>query len=226
MEGLDFSLGGMIKSLTWYGWAIAICLTIMSFWSISVFIDRILAFRSSKRHSARALNEAYARLDEGSVEDAIEATRKHPSASLARIMGAALASSVEDKRRGRPMDIEAADRAIEKERSQVVGAMKKGLTSLATIAATAPFVGLLGTVIGIIGAFTGMATTGSGGIGAVSKGIAEALFTTAFGLFVAIPAVWIFNYFNGRVEQLQIDIDTIKADVLDRLLRTSKAHAG
>ena len=70
-----------------------------------------------------------------------------------------------------------------------------------------------------------MAKTGSGGLGAVSAGIAEALLTTAFGLFVAIPAVWIFNYFNGRIDDLQIDIDTIKAEILDFLERPEPVHA-
>src|SRR6185436_2152456 len=149
-------------------------------------------------------------------------------ANLARIMGAALSSSLQDRRRGTPPDLDAAERAVEKERGQVVAGMRKGLTSLATIAATAPFIGLFGTVIGIISAFTGMAQTGSGGLGAVSAGISEALVTTAFGLAVAIPAVWFFNYFNSRVEDLHTDIDTIKAEVLDRIVRPAagEAHAG
>src|SRR5512144_1326192 len=72
--------------------------------------------------------------------------------------------------------------------------LKRGLSGLATIGSTAPFVGLFGTTFGIINAFHGMSVTGSGGIAAISAGIAEALITTAFGLFVAVPAVWAYNY--------------------------------
>ena len=171
------------------------------------------------------MNEAYEQLEKEKLEDAIGATRKYPGGNLARIMGAALTSALADRQRNQPFDMDAADRAIEKERGQIISGMKRGLTVLATISATAPFVGLFGTVVGIINAFTGMAKTGSGGLGAVSAGIAEALLTTAFGLFVAIPAVWIFNYFNGRIDELQIDIDTIKAEILDFLARPEPAHA-
>src|SRR5213076_2811324 len=84
--------------------------------------------------------------------------------------------------------------------------MKKGLSGLATIGTTAPFIGLFGTVIGIINAFRGMAMTGSGGIASVSAGIAEALVTTALGLFVAIPAVWVYNYFMNRIERFTVEM--------------------
>ena len=104
--------------------------------------------------------------------------------------------------------------------------MRKGMVLIATVSATAPFVGLLGTVIGIIVTFQSMAKSGSGGLGQVAGGIAEALIMTAFGLLVAIPAVWIYNYLNGRIEELQTDIDTIKAEIIDFLARPEKSHAG
>ncbi len=99
--------------------------------------------------------------------------------------------------------VEAASRAIERATLLTTSDFKKGIGSLATIATTAPFIGLFGTVIGIINAFRGMALTGSGGIGAVSAGIAEALVTTALGLFVAIPAAWMFNFFTRPARALQ-----------------------
>ncbi|HEY7817084.1 MAG TPA: MotA/TolQ/ExbB proton channel family protein, partial [Vicinamibacteria bacterium] len=94
---------------------------------------------------------------------------------------------------------------------------------LATIGATGPFVGLLGTVIGIINAFRGMALTGSGGIGAISAGIAEALITTAVGLFVAIPAVWAFNYLTTRVEQFTVEMDNSASELLDYMAKKTAA---
>ena len=125
-------------------------------------------------------------------------------------------------RRGSPLDLDAADRSVEKERGQVTSGMKKGMTVLATVSSTAPFVGLLGTVIGIIVTFQTMGKTGQGGLGQVAGGIAEALIMTAFGLMVAIPAVWIYNYLNGRIEDLQVDVDTIKAEIIDFLARPEK----
>jgi biopolymer transport protein ExbB len=226
MEQVDFGLVSMIKHMSPVGWGVGVVLVIMSIWSITVAIDRALAFKRSRKQSLKAMDEAYQRLEENKFEEAVAATRKYPGANLARIMGAAISSGLQDKRNGQPFDVEAADRAVEKERGQVVSGMKKGTTVLATISATAPFVGLFGTVVGIITAFTGMATTGSGGLGAVAGGIAEALVQTAFGLFVAIPAVWIFNYFNGRIEDLQIDIDTIKAEIIDFLARPEITNAG
>ena len=94
-------------------------------------------------------------------------------------------------------------RAIQRASALTANDLKKGVASLATIGATAPFVGLLGTVVGIITAFQGIAATGSGGLGAVSAGISEALVETALGLVVAIPAVWFYNYLTGRIEVLQ-----------------------
>ena len=216
---------GILRSMSILGWGVALALVAMSIWSMSVTFDRLWAFSKSRKQSLRAMNEAYEKLEAGQLEEAITATRKYPGGNLARIMGAALSSALTDKRRGQPVDLEAADRAIEKERGQVISGMKRGMTVLATISATAPFVGLFGTVIGIINSFVGMAKTGAGGLGAVSAGIAEALITTAFGLFVAIPAVWIFNYFNGRIDDLQTDIDTIKAEILDFLVRPEQTSA-
>ena len=91
---------------------------------------------------------------------------------------------------------------------------QKGLGGLATIATTAPFIGLFGTVVGIINAFRGMAITGSGGLGAVSAGIAEALVTTAVGLFVAIPAVIAYNQFRTQVKKTQANTDALAAILL------------
>ena len=103
--------------------------------------------------------------------------------------------------------------------------MKKGLSGLATIGTTAPFIGLFGTVIGIINAFRGMAMTGSGGIAAVSAGIAEALVTTALGLFVAIPAVWIFNIFMNKIERFQVEMSNSASELIDYFIKRRGAGA-
>jgi biopolymer transport protein ExbB/biopolymer transport protein TolQ len=121
--------------------------------------------------------------------------------------------------------VESVRLAVERAAALTAAEMKRGLGGLATIGATAPFVGLLGTVIGIINAFTGMAATGSGGIGAVSAGIAEALVNTAIGLGVAIPAVWMFNYFTGQVEFFGIEMANSSSELIDFFLKRQGGEA-
>jgi biopolymer transport protein ExbB/biopolymer transport protein TolQ len=115
--------------------------------------------------------------------------------------------------------IDAAERAIEREALITTADLKKGLSGLATIATTAPFIGLFGTVIGIINAFRGMALTGSGGIGAVSAGIAEALVATALGLGVAIPAVFMYNFFLNKVERFQVEMSNSASELIDYFIK-------
>ena len=106
-------------------------------------------------------------------------------------------------------------------RQSVHAKLKRGLSVLATIGSTAPFVGLLGTVIGILNAFQQIATQKTSGIGAVAGGISEALVTTAFGLLVAIPAVMAFNYFTGRVESFDVEMDNSSSELIDYFIKQS-----
>ena len=97
--------------------------------------------------------------------------------------------------------------------------LKRGLSGLATIGATAPFVGLFGTTVGIINAFKGMASAKSAGLSSVAGGISEALVTTAFGLFVAVPAVWAYNIFTGKVEAFGIEMTNSSSELLDYFVK-------
>jgi biopolymer transport protein ExbB/TolQ len=110
-------------------------------------------------------------------------------------------------------------RAIQRASALTANDLKKGVAALATIGATAPFVGLLGTVVGIITAFQGIAATGSGGLGAVSAGISEALVETALGLVVAIPAVWFYNYLTGRIEYFNVEMDNSSSELVDYFIK-------
>ena len=96
---------------------------------------------------------------------------------------------------------------------------KRGLSGLATIGSTAPFVGLFGTVFGIINAFSAMGDAGQAGIGAVASGISEALFTTALGLLVAVPAVWLFKYFTGIVDGFIVEMDNSASELVDYFIK-------
>ncbi len=120
--------------------------------------------------------------------------------------------------------IAAVNRAIDRSSLRTVNDLRRGLGALATVGSTAPFVGLLGTVAGIITAFQSMAATGSGGLGAVSAGIAEALITTAFGLLVAIPAVMMFNYLTNRVEDMQVDITDSATELVDFFMKEGRGE--
>ncbi len=110
-------------------------------------------------------------------------------------------------------------RAIQRATALTSNDLKKGIPSLATIGATAPFVGLLGTVVGIITAFQGIAATGSGGLGSVSAGISEALVETALGLVVAIPAVWFYNYLSGSIEYFNVEMDNSSSELVDYFIK-------
>jgi biopolymer transport protein ExbB/biopolymer transport protein TolQ len=121
--------------------------------------------------------------------------------------------------------VAAAERAIERATMMTVADMKKGLGGLATIATTAPFIGLFGTVVGIINAFRGMAASGAGGLGSVSAGISEALVTTALGLFVAIPAVWLYNLFLNKIDRFTVEMSNSASELIDYFMKRQAARA-
>ena len=124
-------------------------------------------------------------------------------------------------------EIDASRRALERAEAIVHAELKRGISSLATIGSSSPFVGLLGTVLGIINAFKGISQEKSTGLGAVAGGISEALVTTAVGLFVAIPAVWAFNYFTNRVEAFDVEMGNSSSELIDYFLkRSQRANAG
>jgi biopolymer transport protein ExbB/biopolymer transport protein TolQ len=120
---------------------------------------------------------------------------------------------------GREDVLDTVRRSIQRATALTTSDLKKGVNTLATIGSTAPFVGLLGTVVGVINAFVGIASSGSGGIGAVSAGIAEALVETALGLFVAIPAVWFYNYLQSRLEYFNVEMDNSSSELVDYFIK-------
>ena len=123
-------------------------------------------------------------------------------------------------------DINSAERAVEREMLMTITDLKRGLGVLATVGATAPFVGLLGTTMGIVNAFAGMAASGSGGLSAISSGVSEALITTAFGLIVAIPAVWLYNYFSTKIDFLTVEMTYTSKELIDYLIKSVGSEFG
>lgn len=220
---MDLSIQGLWGSMGLLAKGVTIILLVMSLLSIWVFIDRFMLFRSAKKQSLLFVTKVGNLLKQNRLDDCINLAKQYKNGHLPKVFSAALLEFKADTSSGEGSYnvIEAAKRAIERATAKTNSDMKKGLSTLATIGATAPFVGLFGTVVGIINAFKGMATTGSGGIGAVAGGIAEALVTTAFGLFVAIPAVWFYNYFQNKTDLLDIEMANASSELVDHFIKTT-----
>ena len=208
---------------------VIIILIILSVWSLYVTVERLITFRKARRQSLLFAKQATEHLKNDRPQAAIDAAMKYPQSHLARVVSAGL-QSFQYESQTSPLSeveiVEAATRAVERATLLTTSDMKRGIGSLATIATITPFIGLFGTVIGIINAFHGMALSGSGGIGAVSAGIAEALVATAFGLAVAIPAAWMFNYFTNVLERLQIEMSNSASELVDFFMKRQRSkHA-
>jgi len=199
----------MFRDMTAIGWIVISVMGIMSMYSLWVVVERYLVFRAAKNQSLKLLGALSNVLTKGDYQQAIDITKKYKDSHLAKVIGAGLLEFEAVRRDKRTNDpetaVEAARQGMDRTAMITIAEFKENLGVLATIGATAPFVGLFGTVVGIIHAFTGMATSG-GGIASVSAGIAEALFTTAGGLLVAIPAVWAYNYFQNRVDRFTVEM--------------------
>ena len=226
MEGMEahFSIAGMWASMTWMGKAVVILLILMSMWSLTIAIERLWRFQKAKKESLQVALGVTPLLKQHKLEEAINFAKdkRFRHSHLARVLSAGLTEFQYEKSQQLPDDFDIVDsgkRAIERETLMTTAEMKKGLGNLATISTTAPFVGLFGTVIGIINAFRGMAISGSGGLGAVSAGIAEALATTALGLFVAVPAVWMYNYFLNKIERFQVEMSNSSSQLIDYFIK-------
>ena len=206
---MDMSLPALWASMTWAAKAIVIVMVLMSIFSIWVMVERFITFQKAKNQSLKLLGALSNVLTRGDYAQAIDIAKKYKESHLAKVISAGLLEFEAARRDKRTVDpevpLEAARQGMDRTAMITVAELKENLGVLATIGATAPFVGLFGTVIGIMHAFQKMATSG-GGIASVSAGIAEALITTAIGLFVAIPAVWAYNYFQNRIDRFTVEM--------------------
>jgi biopolymer transport protein ExbB len=204
---------------------IAFVLVIMSMISFGVAIERIYTFAQARKQSKLYAPQVAKHLKDGRLKDAIaiSASKTYRYSHLAKVVLAGLQEYQFQQESGAALSredlVDTVRRAIQRASALTANDLKKGVAALATIGATAPFVGLLGTVVGIITAFQGIAATGSGGLGAVSAGISEALVETALGLVVAIPAVWFYNYLTGRIEYFNVEMDNSSSELLDYFIK-------
>ena len=224
MEG-GLNLIEMWGQMGWVAKAVAVVLFIMSFWSVGVAVERIYTFMQARKQSKLYAPQVAKHMKEGRLKDAIalSTSKNYRYSHLAKVVLAGLQEYQFQQDSGTSLAredvLDSVRRAIQRASALTASDLKKGVPSLATIGSTAPFVGLLGTVVGVINAFQGIAATGSGGIGAVSAGIAEALIETALGLLVAIPAVWFYNYLTTRMEYFNVEMDNSSSELVDYFIR-------
>jgi biopolymer transport protein ExbB len=206
--------------------AVAVVLFVMSFWSVGVAIERIYTYNQARKQSKLYAPQVAKHLKDGRLKEAIalSASKEYRYSHLAKVVLAGLQEYQFQQETGgaslnREDELDTVRRSIQRATALTASDLKKGVSTLATIGSTAPFVGLLGTVVGVINAFVGIASTGSGGIGAVSAGIAEALIETALGLFVAIPAVWFYNFLTSRIEYFNVEMDNSSSELVDYFIK-------
>ena len=216
-----FSLTAMIKSMGAVAIAVVLVLLIMSVYSIAIMVERYLTYSAAKKQSREFAPRVAQALKNDRIEEAINISDKHRKSHLAMVVSSGLQ---EFRAHGDASDIsgdeiEASKRALQRAIAIKTAEFKRGLSGLATIGSTAPFVGLFGTVFGILNAFQGMKNAESAGIAAVAGGISEALFTTALGLLVAVPAVWLFNYFTGKVDGFVVEMDNSASELVDYFIK-------
>ena len=205
--------------------AVAVVLFIMSMWSFGVAFERIFTFTQAKNQSKLFAPQVAKQLKDGRLKEAIAlaSSKNYRYSHLAKVVLAGLQEYQFQQESGQGLAredvMDTVRRAIQRAAALTASDMKKGVPALATIGSTAPFVGLLGTVIGVINAFQGIGASGSAGIGAVSVGISEALVETALGLFVAIPAVWFYNYLTSRLEYYNVEMDNSSSELVDYFIK-------
>ena len=219
---MQFSILGMWASMGPFARFIVVLLLLMSVASVFVTFERWLALSKSREQSRAFAAKVGAMLAKGDLLGAASASSKMGSevGYLGRVIGSGLSAYRTSATTAKSDFIfESVARSLERQAQREAATLKRGIAVLATVGSTAPFIGLLGTVAGIINSFQSMASTGSGGLGTVSAGIAEALFTTAVGLGVAILSVVAYNYFQGWVDSRAVDISESSNEFLDVVAR-------
>ena len=215
------SLTELLRHVGIFGGAVIFCLALLSVFSVGMIIEKQRRFSSASGQSEKFKPEFKKFLHGGDVQNLIEAAGQHQNSHVAQVVSAGIAEyEAVNQNGGDPTaSLDLVTSALRDSISETLIQLKRGLGLLATIGSTAPFVGLFGTVVGIINAFRSIAATGSGGMSVVSGGIAEALVSTALGIFVAIPAVVAFNHFTGKMETFHVEMNRASSQLVNRLFK-------
>jgi biopolymer transport protein ExbB len=221
MLGLWRQMGNFAKGIVW-------TMAIMSIYSLTIMVSKWWALRQAQKESRKFAPEFSQFLEEDNLTEAIRLAESYKKSHVALVLGGALSEVKPLIADGSVTvsDINSAERAVERNMLLEVTNLKRGLAVLATVGATAPFVGLLGTTMGIVNAFEGISQSGSGGLSAIGAGVAEALITTAFGLIVAIPAVWAYNYFTTKIDNLIAEMTYVSKEMIDYLIKGVSGEFG
>ncbi|MCC6999015.1 MAG: MotA/TolQ/ExbB proton channel family protein [Deltaproteobacteria bacterium] len=217
---MSFDLVKIWHDMDWMARGVVFALLTLALGAAVVFVERLIAFARSRRESRAFAAEAVRLMDDGDHDGAAKRTKAYPHSHLAQLLGPTLGIYLEHEEdpAGRGLGaIELTRRELLRRQEEVGADVRRGFGVLATVGSIAPFVGLLGTVVGIIAAFTKISATGSGGLGSVAGGISEALVVTALGLVVAIPAVLAFNFLNARADSITLGLQSSAGQFLDHL---------
>src|SRR2546425_9516191 len=209
---------------------IVVVMFVMSAWSWAVSISKQIYLRKSQKETRKFAPEFSRYLQEEQLDGAIALAEKAKKSHVARVLGEALAEVkplLRDRATITAADINSAERAVERQMLILQAELKRGLGILATTGATSPFVGLLGTVFGIVHSFQGMAASGgSGSLASITGGVAEALVTTGVGLLVAIPAVWLYNYLLTKIDFINVEMTYVSKELIDYLIKSVGSEFG
>jgi len=220
---MQFGLIEMWQAMGFIAKSVAMILIFLSVVAIYLFVERQIVFTRTKTKSKKIAPKLAELLKSGNIQEALTLSSKkeNKGSHLARITAAGVKEFMEGQQAGLNFEQQVLSSQRGMDRAAVIFSqeLKRGLNTVATIATSAPFIGLFGTIFGIINAFRGMALTGSGGIGAVAAGIAEALITTAFGIGVAIIALWCYNFLNTRAEVISAEMSNTSSEVIDFFVR-------
>ncbi|NJK32684.1 MAG: flagellar motor protein MotA [Deltaproteobacteria bacterium] len=230
-EAPSFTLTGMWEQMGIFAKLVLIILILQFVITTIMGIERLIVYSKAKTQSIRYIMQLRTFLSDRKLEDAVNAVKQAPNSPIAKVVGSGIdeyLQGLEALQEEGPEDVgdfdlvDAVNRQMERTKERETANLKKGLGLVATTGSTAPFVGLLGTVVGIINSFQGLSSDGGGGLSSVAGGISEALIATAVGLLVAIPAVMLYNYFNSRVEGFQIDMNDVASEVINYVLKEGR----
>ncbi len=198
---------------------VVIALTIQAMACLAVTVDRIILLIGAYRKGRKFARAAGPMLAAGNLQGALELARQDKESHLASFIRIGVETYLAKLRRGleRPKAAELAARALERKSETLSDSLQKGLNILASTGSTAPFIGLLGTVLGILNAFKLVSQEGSGGMGTIGVAIAEALIVTGYGLMVAIPSVLLFNWLSTRISKYEAGLSHARHELVDLL---------
>jgi biopolymer transport protein TolQ len=206
---------------------VLVLLAALSLYSWAIMLAKWFEFRKM-RNASQAFTREFSRATK--LEQAVQMARKAPSSPFNRLFARAVnflqdTAIREADGSARPLresQVEAMRLLLDAETTAERDALGRFIPSLAVIGSASPLIGLLGTVLGVIDAFIGVATKGSGNLGAVAPGVAEALIATAAALAVAIPAVFAYNIFAARLNRFDGELEGFGSEVIALMAREGR----